>query len=86
MWTDGSSAVIGPVILNSFVVSDYYWTSTTDVASATQAWKIYGCDFGVYIRAKTDVRYALAVEPPRWWRKSRGAELASRTPPPSDRR
>jgi hypothetical protein len=56
-----SSAVTGPVIFNNFVISDYYWTSTTDAADPTQAWTIYSCDFGVYNIAKTDLRYALAV-------------------------
>jgi len=56
-----SSAVTGPVVFNNFVISDYYWTSTTDAADTTQAWTIYSCDFGVYNIAKTDLRYALAV-------------------------
>jgi hypothetical protein len=56
-----SSAVTGPVIFNNFVISDYYWTSTTDAADTTQAWTIYSCDFGVYNVAKIDLRYALAV-------------------------
>jgi len=53
--------VTGPVSFNHFVVSDYYWTSTTSAADPTQAWTIYSCDFGVYNIAKTDTRYALAV-------------------------
>jgi hypothetical protein len=56
-----STAVTGPVIFNNFIVSDYYWTSTTDAADTTQAWSVYSCDFGVYNLAKTDLRYALAV-------------------------
>jgi len=55
------SVVTGPVIFRNFVVSDYYWTSTTDAADTTQAWTIYSCDFGVYNIPKTDIRYALAV-------------------------
>lgn len=53
--------VTGPVIFTSFKVSDYYWTSTTDVADPTQAWAIYSCDFGVYNLLKTNLRYSLAV-------------------------
>ena len=56
-----SLVVTGPVIFHNFVVSDYYWTSTTDAADTTQAWTIYSCDFGVYNRAKTDIHYSLAV-------------------------
>lgn len=53
--------VTTPVIFNKFVVSDYYWTSTTDASDTTQAWTVYSCDFGVYNIPKTDVRYSLAV-------------------------
>jgi Protein of unknown function (DUF1566)/Carboxypeptidase regulatory-like domain len=56
-----SSTVTGPVIFNNFIVSDYYWTSTTDAADTTQAWTLYSCDFGVYNIAKTDLRYVLPV-------------------------
>lgn len=51
----------GPVIFTNFIVSDYYWTSTTDAADTTQAWALYSCDFGVYNMAKTATRYTLAV-------------------------
>ena len=53
--------VINTVIFNNFIVSDYYWTSTTSAVDTTQAWTIYSCDFGVYNIAKTDIRYSLAV-------------------------
>lgn len=53
--------VTGPVIFNRFIVSDYYWTSTTDAVDPTQAWAAYSCDFGVYNLPKTDIRYSLAV-------------------------
>ena len=53
--------VTNPSIFNNFIVSNYYWTSTTDAADTTQAWTIYSCDFGVYNIAKTDTRYSLAV-------------------------
>ena len=56
-----SLVVTGPVVFHNFVVSDYYWTSTTDVADTAQAWTIYSCDFGVYNRGKTDIHYSLAV-------------------------
>ena len=59
-YTTGS-AVGGPVIFTNFIVSDYYWTSSTDAADISQAWTLYSCDFGVYNIAKTDLRYTLAV-------------------------
>jgi hypothetical protein len=58
---DGTT-VTNPVIFNSFKVSVFYWTSTTDAADTTQAWTIYSCDFGVYNKPKADAQqYALAV-------------------------
>jgi hypothetical protein len=57
----GTSTINGPVIFNNFIVSDYYWTSTTNAADIAQAWTIYSCDFGVYNIVKTDAHYALAV-------------------------
>jgi hypothetical protein len=56
-----SATVTGPVIFSNYIISNYYWTSTTDAADPTQAWTVYSCDFGVYNIPKTDVRYALAV-------------------------
>jgi hypothetical protein len=56
-----SAATTGPVIFSNFMVSDYYWTSSTDAADISMAWTLYSCDFGVYNIAKTDVRYTLAV-------------------------
>jgi hypothetical protein len=56
-----TGSITGPVIFNNFIVSDYYWTSSTDAADPTQAWTLYSCDFGVYNIAKTDLRYTLAV-------------------------
>lgn len=59
---DGGT-VTNPVIFNSFKVSVFYWTSTTDAADPTQAWTIYSCDFGVYNKPKVDAQqYALAVK------------------------
>jgi Protein of unknown function (DUF1566)/Carboxypeptidase regulatory-like domain len=48
-------------IFTNYVETQYYWTSTTDVADTTLAWTVYSCDFGVYGVAKTDVGYTLAV-------------------------
>lgn len=57
-----NSTVTGPVIFNNFMVSNYYWTSTTDAADTTQAWTVYSCDFGVYNNLKSSTTiYALAV-------------------------
>ena len=56
-----SAALTGPVVFENYIVSDYYWTSTTDAADTTLAWAIYSCDFGVYDIAKSDLRYSLAV-------------------------
>jgi hypothetical protein len=50
-----------PPIFNTFIVSDYYWTSTTTAADTLEAWALYSCDFGVYNIAKTDTGYSLAV-------------------------
>ena len=58
----GSSGVVtGPVIFTNYIVSEYYWTSTTDALDPSRAWAIYSCDFGAYDIAKTDLRYTLAV-------------------------
>jgi len=57
----GTSSMTGPVIFGNFMVSDYYWTSTTSAVDPTQAWTIYSCDFGVYNVTKTEMRYSLAV-------------------------
>ena len=56
-----SATVTGPVVFENYIVSDYYWTSTTDAADTALAWAIYSCDFGVYDIAKSDLRYSLAV-------------------------
>jgi hypothetical protein len=53
--------VINPVIFNNFMVSNYYWTSTTSAADTSQAWTVYSCDFGVYNLDKSTTGYALAV-------------------------
>ncbi len=56
-----SGVLTGPVIFSNFVVSHYYWTSTTDAADVSQAWTIYNCDFGVYNIFKSDSHFTLAV-------------------------
>ena len=56
-----NSPITDPVIFNTFIPSDYYWTSTTYAADITQAWTIWSCDFGVYNIAKTNIQYSLAV-------------------------
>jgi hypothetical protein len=48
-------------IFTNFVVSQYYWTSTTDAADPTDAWTVFSCDYGVYDTPKTNVGYTLAV-------------------------
>ena len=48
-------------IFSNFVVTQYYWTSTTDAADPSEAWTVYSCDFGVYDTPKTAVGYTLAV-------------------------
>jgi hypothetical protein len=57
----GDGVVTGPVIFSSFVVSMYYWSSTTDAADTSQSWGIYSCDFGIYNLSKDAIHYALAV-------------------------
>jgi hypothetical protein len=56
-----SSTQTGPAIFSNFIVSDYYWTSSTDAADPLQAWAAYSCDFGAYNLAKNSVHFALAV-------------------------
>jgi hypothetical protein len=48
-------------IFTGFVVSDSYWTSTTNAADTSEAWTVYSRDFGVYDISKTDTAYSLAV-------------------------
>ena len=57
---DGIS-VTGPVIFKTFVVSQYYWTSSTYASDSTQAWTVYSCDFGVYNTPKSADGYTMAV-------------------------
>jgi len=48
-------------IFTNFMVSVFYWTSTTDGADSTKAWTTYSCDYGVYDIPKVNVGYTLAV-------------------------
>jgi hypothetical protein len=48
-------------IFTNVIVSQYYWTSTTDAADTTQVWTVFSCDFGVYDTPKTTTGYTLAV-------------------------
>ncbi len=57
--TNGS--VFQSAILSNFIVSEYYWTSTTNATNISDAWTVYSCDFGVYDTPKTDTGYTLAV-------------------------
>ena len=50
-----------PPIFSPLVVSEYYWTSTTDAADVSSAWTLYSCDFGVYDQPKSGAGYTLAV-------------------------
>ena len=56
---DGS--VFRPPIFTNFMVSQYYWTSTTDAADTTEAWTVFSCDYGVYDTPKANIGYTLAV-------------------------
>lgn len=60
-YTNRDNTIFRRPIFSSFVVSAYYWTSTTDAASPTSAWTVFSCDFGVYDIPKIDSGYTLAV-------------------------
>ena len=53
--------ITGPVVFQTFQVSQYYWTSSTYAIETTQAWTVYSCDFGVYSIPKSAVGYTMAV-------------------------
>jgi hypothetical protein len=59
-WKANSTLYQAPIFTN-FVVSDYYWTSTTDAANTGEAWTVYSCDYGVYDTLKGNPGYTLAV-------------------------
>jgi hypothetical protein len=48
-------------IFTNFVISQYYWTSTTDAANISEPWTVFSCDFGVYDIPKTNIGYTLAI-------------------------
>jgi len=49
-----------PVFTN-VIISEYYWTSTTNAADTTEAWTVFSCDFGVYDISKANTGYTMAV-------------------------
>jgi hypothetical protein len=53
--------VTGSVIFTNFMVSQYYWTSSTYAMDSTQAWTVYSCDFGAYDLPKSHTGHTLAV-------------------------
>jgi Protein of unknown function (DUF1566) len=59
-WKIGQ-ALYQPPIFSNFMVSEYYWTSTTNAADPTEAWTVYSCDFGLYDTSKANIGYTLAV-------------------------
>lgn len=60
VWKSSGTVYQEPIFSN-FMVSMYYWTSTTDAASPGEAWTVFSCDFGVYDTAKSSEGYTLAV-------------------------
>jgi len=56
-----NDTVYQPAIFTNFMVSQFYWTSTTDASDITQAWTVFSCDYGVYGQPKTNAGYTLAV-------------------------
>jgi hypothetical protein len=61
-FTTWSGVVYQPAIFNDFMISQFYWTSSSVAGSpATAAWTVFSCDYGVYTTAKADLGYSLAV-------------------------
>jgi hypothetical protein len=48
-------------VFSDFVALQYYWTSTTQAGSPTNAWTVFSCDWGVYATTKIQTGYTLAV-------------------------
>jgi hypothetical protein len=48
-------------IFSNFMVSQYYWSSSTDAADTSEAWTVFSCDFGIYDTPKSATGYTLAV-------------------------
>jgi hypothetical protein len=59
MKTNGSADQAA--IFDTFLESEFYWTSTTNNSDTTQVWTLYSCDYGVYNINKVDIGYTLAV-------------------------
>jgi hypothetical protein len=49
---------------SSFISLQYYWTSTTQAGTTSNAWTVFSCDWGVYATAKSQTGYTLAVRGP----------------------
>ncbi|HEY1500980.1 MAG TPA: DUF1566 domain-containing protein [Acidobacteriaceae bacterium] len=60
VWKSDAALYQAPVF-GTFMVSQYYWTSTTDAALTSAAWAVFSCDFGVYDVPKANVGVGLAV-------------------------
>jgi Protein of unknown function (DUF1566) len=58
---NANGSVFQAAILSNFIVSQYYWTSTTNATNVSNAWTVYSCDFGVYDTPKSNTGYTLAV-------------------------
>ena len=64
-WTSKIASISSlPAAFASIAGFQYYWTSTTDAASNSEAWAVFSCDFGVYDIAKTSTAYTLALRSP----------------------
>jgi hypothetical protein len=60
VWKSNGQVYREPIFSN-FVVSEYYWTSSTVAAAPSSVWTLYSCDFGVYDTDKGSMGYTLAV-------------------------
>jgi hypothetical protein len=60
-FTTWSGLLFQPPIFNNFMISQFYWTSSTDAADPAGAWTTFSCDFGVYENLKTNLGFSLAV-------------------------
>jgi hypothetical protein len=58
---NSDNSVFRAPIFASFVVSQYYWTSTTDASNTSVAWTVFSCDFGVYDTPKSNQGFTLAL-------------------------
>ena len=61
-WSSAGTGVASQAsVFDRFVTLQYYWTSTTDAADASEAWTVFSCDYGIYDTPKTATAYTLAV-------------------------